>query len=228
MRGAVFRAFIVIFMGISDVSTGRSDVAFFCSGVCFSKKEVNFFHRDIYIFEKEICFFLGKVLFHEGNVDFTEISFAFFDREVYFCCRNIYFLDGDVGFLNRCVVSRRAGVARRRRCVSFMTALIKPLSSPAQVPHPDAALLLKAVGDPLRWRILAELAAGEPLMVKELAERVGVSRAVASKQMAVLRRAGAVVVGRGRLYQIPPGHLVAAELRHVDYGHCLLRLPAGR
>ena len=106
-----------------------------------------------------------------------------------------------------------------------MHELTKPLSSPVAVPHLPPAPLVRAIGHPLRWRILAELAAGEPLMVTELAQRLGVPRDKASKHLAVLRRAGAVAVGRGRLYQIPPGHLAAADARHVDYGHCLLRLP---
>jgi hypothetical protein len=47
-----------------------------------------------------------------------------------------------------------------------------------------------------------------------------------SKHLAVLRKAGAVVQGRGRLYQIPPPHLPAPGERIVDFGHCLLRLDA--
>jgi hypothetical protein len=44
-----------------------------------------------------------------------------------------------------------------------------------------------------------------------------------SKHLAVLRKAGAVVQGRGRLYQIPPQHLPSPGERVVDFGHCLLR-----
>jgi hypothetical protein len=47
-----------------------------------------------------------------------------------------------------------------------------------------------------------------------------------SKHLAVLRKAGAVVQGRGRLYQISPQHLIAPGERVVDFGHCLLRLDA--
>jgi hypothetical protein len=40
----------------------------------------------------------------------------------------------------------------------------------------------------------------------------------------VLRGAGLVVVNR-RLYQVPAHYIAAADKRHLDFGHCLLRLP---
>jgi DNA-binding transcriptional ArsR family regulator len=82
--------------------------------------------------------------------------------------------------------------------------------------------VLPAIGDPTRWRILAELSAGEPLMVTELGQRLGRSADLISKHLATLRRAGLVVSGRGRLYQIPPQYLTAPHT--VDIGYCLLRL----
>jgi len=105
-------------------------------------------------------------------------------------------------------------------------ALTKPKSGPENWPHLAVVPLVTALGDPLRWAILAELADGEPLMVKEIAERVGRKPSITSKHLAVLRGAGAVVQGRGRLYQIPPHFRVAPDKRHVDFGHCLLRLPS--
>jgi DNA-binding transcriptional ArsR family regulator len=110
--------------------------------------------------------------------------------------------------------------------IIMMHALTKPKLGPENVPHLAVAPLVQAVGDPLRWAILAELADGEPLMVKEIAERVRRKPSIVSKHLAVLRAAGAVVSGRGRLYQIPPHFRVAPDQRHVDFGHCLLRLPA--
>ncbi len=81
-----------------------------------------------------------------------------------------------------------------------------------------------ALGDAGRIRILRELAAGEPLMVKELAARLGKLQPAISRHVAVLREAGMVEVGRGGLYQIPVRFLVDREQRVVDYGGCLLRL----
>lgn len=90
-------------------------------------------------------------------------------------------------------------------------------------PSPPLPLLLRGIGDPLRWRILAELSAGEPLMVIELAERLRRSADLISKHLAVLREAGVVEIGRGRLYQIPPHYLPTPGERVLDFGHCLLR-----
>ena len=93
-----------------------------------------------------------------------------------------------------------------------------------ETPRPPLAPLLSAIGDSLRWGILSELSAGEPLMVKELAQRLQRTPTVISKHLAILRASGAVVIGRGRLYQIPAQFLPAPGERVVDFGHCLLRL----
>jgi DNA-binding transcriptional ArsR family regulator len=106
-----------------------------------------------------------------------------------------------------------------------MNATIKPLSSPENIPHPPLDALLAAIGAPLRWAILAELGSGEPRMVKEIAQQLRRSPTLISKHMAVLRRAGVVVCGRGGLYQIPAHFRAAPDKQHVDFGHCLLRLP---
>jgi DNA-binding transcriptional ArsR family regulator len=96
----------------------------------------------------------------------------------------------------------------------------------SEAPAPAFPLLdafLSAIGHPLRWAILRELSAGEPLMVLELAQRLGRDKSVISKHLATLRRGGAVVIGRGRLYQIPAPYLADPAQGLVDYGHCLLR-----
>jgi predicted transcriptional regulator len=93
-------------------------------------------------------------------------------------------------------------------------------------PLPNLSLLANALGHTARWKILKELSAGEPRMVQELAKAVGCSPDMTSKHLAVLRKAGAVVQGRGRLYQIPKQHLPALGQSIVDFGHCLLRLDA--
>ena len=86
--------------------------------------------------------------------------------------------------------------------------------------------LLAGLSEYTRWRILAELSAGEPKMVRTIAKRLGCSASVTSKHLAVLRRAGAVVTGEGGLYRIPAAFLPAPGQRVVDYGHCLLRFDA--
>lgn len=86
--------------------------------------------------------------------------------------------------------------------------------------------LLTGLGEPVRWRILSELSAGEPLMVMEIAARLRRSADLVSKHLAVLRKAGVVEVGRGRLYQIPRRYLPTPGERVLDFGHCLLRMDA--
>lgn len=90
--------------------------------------------------------------------------------------------------------------------------------------RPHLPHFAKAMSDPIRWAVLAELSSGEPRMVKELAQKLGRSPGNLSKHMTVLRRAGVVTVGRGRLYSIPPQFLAGVSPGHVDFGHCLLRL----
>lgn len=84
--------------------------------------------------------------------------------------------------------------------------------------------LLKAIGDQTRWRILRLLAEGEPLMVTEVARAVGLNDSAAAKQLAVLRRAGVVQTGRGRLQQLSKGVLLDKQARTLDLGFLLLRL----
>lgn len=104
-----------------------------------------------------------------------------------------------------------------------------PNAAPTTVPlAPLASLkhLAAALGHPARLKILKELSGGEPRMVRELAQVARCSPDMASKHLAILRKAGAVVQGRGRLYQIPAHYLTTPGERVVDFGHCRLRLDA--
>lgn len=98
---------------------------------------------------------------------------------------------------------------------------------PESTPLPPSVILslgaiTKALGDVTRWRILAELSKGTALMVIELARLVGRSETVVSKQMAVLRKTGAVVIGRGRMYEIPAHFRVEPGV--VDFGYGRMRM----
>ncbi|HEY5232266.1 MAG TPA: helix-turn-helix domain-containing protein [Verrucomicrobiae bacterium] len=100
-------------------------------------------------------------------------------------------------------------------------------AKPATVtPLPDLKLLAGALGNPTRWRMLKELSLGEPRTVGELATAAGCIYDNAGRHLAVLRKAGLVAQGRGRLYQILNQYLPAPGERTVDFGHCLLRLDA--
>ncbi|MCX6894210.1 MAG: helix-turn-helix domain-containing protein [Verrucomicrobia bacterium] len=105
-----------------------------------------------------------------------------------------------------------------------MNTPIPDPNTPAAMPAINPKLLAAALGNHARWKILLALSTGEARMVSELAVAAGCTRDAASKHLAVLRRAGAVVQGRGRLYQIPPHHLPTPGEPIVDFGHCLLRL----
>lgn len=67
-----------------------------------------------------------------------------------------------------------------------------------------ASSLFSALGNPIRLRIVQELAVG-PLMVTVLAARLGIGQPNASQHLAVLERAGlikATSAGTSRLYSL--------------------------
>ncbi len=70
--------------------------------------------------------------------------------------------------------------------------------------------LARALGDPLRWRIV-ELLATEQLCVAHLAEELGVGQPLVSHHLKILRRAGLIEPDRYRYwtyYRLRPGALV--------------------
>jgi DNA-binding transcriptional ArsR family regulator len=84
--------------------------------------------------------------------------------------------------------------------------------------------LVKAIGDPLRWEILRQLASGEPRMVVEIAGALRKQPTLISKHLVWLREAGAVEKGRAQLYTIPRRFLPSPGDGVVDFGHCVLRM----
>ena len=103
-----------------------------------------------------------------------------------------------------------------------------PLASPA-VPASEPDLiklkhLSRLLNVPARWRILRELAKGEPLPVHELARRVRCPAASVSKHMALLKQAGMVQIGFGRLYKLSPTVPLEPGGQRLDLGHCILKL----
>lgn len=91
-------------------------------------------------------------------------------------------------------------------------------------PLPALEDVASALAHTTRWKMLKEMSSGEAREIDELAKASGCSYENALKHLGVLRRAGLVVQGRGRLYQIPKQYLPAPGQAVVDYGHCLLRL----
>jgi DNA-binding transcriptional ArsR family regulator len=82
--------------------------------------------------------------------------------------------------------------------------------------------ILPGIGSTVRWRVLKELAKGEPLPICELARRLRMSESAMSKQMAVMRRSG-LAVNRYGCYKIPAG-VLSADGKTADYGCIVLRL----
>ena len=91
--------------------------------------------------------------------------------------------------------------------------------------HPALKLesIVPALGSLTRWRILAELAKGEPLPAAVIARRLRVSPNAASKHLVLLHNAGLLDRGYGNLYRIPKEYFVPGQ-SSVDFGAFVLRL----
>jgi arsenate reductase (thioredoxin) len=90
-----------------------------------------------------------------------------------------------------------------------MTATDAP-PAPRSGPETLPVELARALGDPLRWRIM-ELLATEQLCVAHLAEELGIGQPLVSHHLKVLRQAGLIEPDRYRYwtyYRLRPGALV--------------------
>jgi DNA-binding transcriptional ArsR family regulator len=105
---------------------------------------------------------------------------------------------------------------------------MNPTPEPAKTaigsPLPDLERLVSAISHTTRWKMLREFCAGEPRTIAEMAKVAGCSYDNASKHLAMLRKAGVVVQGRGRLNELAKQYLPVPGQPVVDFGHCLLRL----
>src|SRR6266540_5281858 len=75
--------------------------------------------------------------------------------------------------------------------------------------HLDGAMAARALGDPLRWRIVL-LLAGEQLCVGHLSEQLGAAQPLVSHHLRVLRDAGLIQADRYRYwtyYRLRPAAL---------------------
>ncbi len=72
-------------------------------------------------------------------------------------------------------------------------------SSPPAAVHVDGEVIARALGDPLRWRIVC-LLVGEELCVGHLAEQLGAAQPLVSHHLKVLRQAGLVEASRWRYW----------------------------
>jgi predicted transcriptional regulator len=79
-------------------------------------------------------------------------------------------------------------------------------------------VLTRAIGNPLRWRILTEISLRGPLMVSEIADALGSSMSHISKHIAILRKTGTVEQIRGRMHTVPARHIVGIGVLDFGYG----------
>jgi len=106
-----------------------------------------------------------------------------------------------------------------------MTVSLSPGASdkPKTAARPPISMeaAVYAIGHPLRWKLLAELAEGEPLMVTELAARLRRTVTNVSKQVNYLKSLGVISVTR-RLYHISDKFPQPGE-KEVDFGYFVAR-----
>jgi hypothetical protein len=104
-------------------------------------------------------------------------------------------------------------------------AMETPATTPANstIPHMPLASVLTVISDKTRWRIFNELLDSEPLPVKEIARRLGVTSGKISKHCNVLHDYGVARRGYGGLYSIYP-HFIVPGQRALDFGSALIRL----
>lgn len=160
---------------------------------------------------------------------FLLVSIEFLLRSIFFRLREYLFAASLIAFFDRAIAFSREAIAFLCEVIYFDPMPDSSPSAPARASGtPEAPALpfvplTKALGEPLRWAILGELATGERLMVVEIAERVGRPATLVSKHLAVLRQLGLVAI-KQRLYSLSPGFLVDGERRELDLGYAVLRL----
>lgn len=106
------------------------------------------------------------------------------------------------------------------------TTLKSPATDlPANLPPLD--VFVRAVGHPFRWRMLQELGQGEMRSIGELAAAAGCHYDNAGRHLGILKKAGLVEQGRGRLYQLARPYRPAPGATHLEFGHGRLRVAVG-
>jgi DNA-binding HxlR family transcriptional regulator len=91
-------------------------------------------------------------------------------------------------------------------------------------PRLPMANLTRVIGSHVRWLILRELVKGRPLPAMVVGKAVGISADAAAKHLNEMAELGVLEKGYGRLYEIAPAWRPAPGTRHLDFGHCLVRL----
>lgn len=95
----------------------------------------------------------------------------------------------------------------------------------------DPADLCAALGNPLRWQMVAMLASGAALSASEVATQLGRDFDGVSKHLRLLRTAGVLASRRGEdrrseLYFLPEAF--RAKPGELDFGNCWFQLPSSQ
>jgi DNA-binding transcriptional ArsR family regulator len=83
--------------------------------------------------------------------------------------------------------------------------------------------LLTAVSSLTRWKILAAILAEGPMGVTDLASALRMDASLLSKHVAVLRKAGILYKGRGRLSYLAEHLRPAPGVNEIDFGYFVVR-----
>ena len=86
--------------------------------------------------------------------------------------------------------------------------------------------LLTAISNTIRWRVFDELLQHGGMTTIPLAKKIGVEFSTLTKHMQMLKNAGLLEQGMGKVYSIPERFRVPGE-RALDFGSVVLRLDQG-
>jgi Bacterial regulatory protein, arsR family len=87
--------------------------------------------------------------------------------------------------------------------------------------------LLTALSSVTRWKIIGSILAEGPMGITDLAAALRSNPSLIAKHVAVLRKAGVLYKGRGRLSYLAEHLKPAPGVNEIDFGHCVFRFPAG-
>jgi DNA-binding transcriptional ArsR family regulator len=104
-----------------------------------------------------------------------------------------------------------------------MSTPIPPPPSETNFILPDRDTLMMIVSHPRRLAILKVLSDGDGYGIGDLAPLVHCSTPNVSRHMLLLKQAGLVSIGRGKLYRLQP-YYISEPRKVLDFGHCILRL----
>ena len=84
------------------------------------------------------------------------------------------------------------------------------------------ASVAQVLSVPYRWTMLREFARLGLVSTNHLAGQCGISRATASNNIRLLKDAGIIEVGMGRLHQLTAAYRPPPGQNYLDFGHCHL------